>query len=225
MRNAAAAFFAFGLSITAAAPTQAAPITINIGSPSGGTAALHAPGTLGNGLTVYLGAVPISGDLGIFESYCVDLQHFDVIGANQVTLGLMSDWSNAASPVHASLGGGAASWLYNEYATGAVGNKSSQAALSLAIWNALYDDDHTVLGGTGFWVTSLSDPNYGTLANGMLAALASTADPLPNDRWLKTMNIAGTHYAQDFIAPVPEPFTILLLGPGLAALGALRRKA
>jgi hypothetical protein len=224
MRNAAAALFAFGILISIPAPAQAAPITISIGSPSGGTGVLHAPGTLGNGLNVYLGAVPITGDLGAFESYCVDLQHYEVAGRNQVTLGRMSDWSNAASPVHPSLGGGAASWLYNEYALGAVGHKSSQAALSLAIWNSLYDDDHTVSGGTGFWVTGLSDPSYATLADGMLAALASTTDPWPNDVWLQTVNAAGTHYAQDFIAPIPEPCTVLLLGSGLAGLAAFRRR-
>jgi hypothetical protein len=224
MRDAAAALFAFGILISIPAPGQAAPITINIGSPSGGTGVLHAPGTLGNGANVYLGAVPITGDLGAFESYCVDLQHYDVVGANQVTLGRMSDWSNAASPVHPSLGGGAASWLYNEYALGAVGQKSTQAALSLAIWNSLYDDDHTVSGGTGFWVTGLSDPNYATLADGMLAALALNTDPLPNDGWLQTRDLVGTHYAQDFIAPVPEPSSVFLLVSGLAGLTAFRRR-
>ena len=218
--------FTLVLLMAISANAHAGPITINVGSFTGGTGVLHAPGTLGDGLNVVLGAVLITGDLGSFEGYCVDLQHYERVGANVVALDSMSNWNNTAVPVHAGLGGGAASWLFDTYGASAAGNKSSQAALSLAIWNALYDNDYSVLGGTGFWVTSLSDANYATLANQMLNALSKNTNPLPNDTWLRTQNTTGTYYAQDFIARVPEPNVLLLFGAALfvGASGFRRKK-
>ena len=215
---------ALGVLTGVSTAAQAAPLTINIGSFSGGTGVLHAPGTLADGLNVYLGAVLITGDLGTFESYCVDLMHYDVPGANSVTLDSMSNWNNQGTIAHASLGGGAASWLYNTYALSAVGNKAMEAALSLAIWNSLYDNDYYVNSGSGFWVTSLSDNSYATLANSMLANLSTVKDPLPDAGWIRTQNISGTNYSQDFIAPVPEPATLSLLGVGLLSAGFARRR-
>lgn len=214
-----------GLSIIVPRSAAASPITIDIGSFSGGTGVLHAPGTLANGLDVYLGSVLISGDLGTFQSYCVDLQHYDVPGANATTVNTMDNWNNTAIPAHAGLGGGAASWLYNTYGPGAAGNQTDEAALSLAIWNALYDNDFSVESGTGFWVTNLSNPTDGTLADSYLVSLQTylaSGAPLPDDLWLQTANMSD-HYAQDFIAPVPEPSTLVLLATGVGAAWRCRR--
>jgi hypothetical protein len=204
----------------------AAPITINIGGFSGGTAVLHAPGTLADGLNVLLGAVHITGDLGTFDSYCIDLQHYAVLGSNQAYLDSMANWNNTASPVHAGLGGGAASWLYNTYSGAAAGNKDLQAALSLAIWDSLYDNDFSVTGGTGFYATSLSNASYATTANAWLDQLEQRMNegtPLPQAGWLRTVDGANNR-SQDFIAPVPEPGSIMLMGSGLASLLGFRRR-
>src|SRR3954462_9391667 len=96
-RTAKAVLLTLGILTTVSGAAQAAPLTINIGSFSGGTGVLHAPGTLANGLNVYLGAVLITGDLGTFESYCVDLMHYDIPGANSATLDSMSNWNNVAN--------------------------------------------------------------------------------------------------------------------------------
>src|SRR5262245_5284406 len=109
-RTARTVLMALGVLAGVSTAAQAGPLTINIGNFSGGTGVLHAPGTLANGLNVYLGAVLITGDLGTFESYCVDLQHYDIPGANSATLDSMANWNNTAVPEHASLGAAAASW-------------------------------------------------------------------------------------------------------------------
>ena|GEM_PF-2617303 len=226
MRHSVVALFVAGLSLLGTASATAGPITINVGSFSGGSAVINAPGTLANGLDVVLGSVLITGDLGTFQSYCVDLQHYDLSGPNQTVVNTMNNWNNTAVPAHADLGGGAASWLYNTYGLAAVGNQAKEAALSLAIWNVLYDNDFTVLGGTGFSVSSLSNQTYGTLANQYLASLQTAMTQgvtLPNDLWLQTANVSQ-NYAQDFIAPVPEPATLSLLVIALACGAVFVRK-
>ena len=205
---------------------SAAPITINIGSFSGGTAVLHAPGTLADGFNVYLGAVRITGDLGSFDSYCVDLQHYAVLGSNQANVDSMANWNNSAVPARASLGSAAASWLYTTYSGMASGRQELQAALSLAIWNSLYDNDFSVTSGTGFYATSLSNASYATTANdwlGQLSQQMSQGAALPQVGWLRTIDGANDR-SQDFIAPVPEPGSIILMGSGLASIFGFRRR-
>jgi hypothetical protein len=226
MKQAAAVLLALGILTTIAPSASASPLIYIDTNHFVGTGVLHAPGTLANGLNVYLGAVQISGDLGTFWSYCVDLQHYDLAGRNEVTVASMSDWDNKATLAtpYATLGAGAASWLYNQYGATAVGG--TQAALQLAIWNVLYDNDATVSSGNGFWLSvTQSNARYAAAADAMLADYFSKGTPVANDIWLRTNNVR-TNYAQDFIAPVPEPATLLLLGTGMVGMfGSRARRA
>jgi hypothetical protein len=213
------------VTMTTPQSSEAGPIyPITIGGFSGGTATLNAPGTLANGLAVELGSVLISGPIGTFEGYCVDLQHYITPGTYQTEIDTMSAWNNTASPPHASLGPGAASWLYNTYATSAVGNNDLRAALSLAIWDSLYNNVYNVTtANSGFWVTNASSQTYITQANLMLAALQSYQGTLPYATWLRTGNLANG-YSQDFIGVIPESGPLTLLVAGALVLVLLRSR-
>ena len=225
MKRVAIGLLSFGMLFTySVVQSEANPLySINVGSFSGGTAMLHAPGTLANGLMVQLGAVLIAGDLGKFESYCVDLQHVDLLGTNQTAVDSMANWSNTATPPHASLGSGAASWLYLKYGASAVGHQDREAALSLAIWDALYNNVYNVTTvNTGFWATNVNS-SYVTLANTMLGDLQQYHGTLPYASWLRTVNgVNGT--AQEFLGPVPEPATLTLLSLGALSALFMRRR-
>lgn len=210
----------------AADKARAGPLySINFGTFSGGTAQLHAPGTLANNLTVELGSVLITGALGTFESYCVDLNHYMNEHSTVTTaVNTMQSWNqgSATSPSNAS---GRASWLYLTYGPQAA-NSVDRAALSLAIWNSLYDTDFDVTAGTGFWETGASNANYVTRANSMLADLQAyqlSTGSLPQAIWLQTTD-ANLNYTQDFIATVPEPGTLTLMAVGLVSATVARRR-
>jgi hypothetical protein len=174
---------------------------------------------------VELGSVVISGPIGTFEAYCVDLQHYITPGTYQTEIDTMSAWNNTASPSHASLGPGAASWLYNTFATSAVGNNDLRAALSLAIWNSLYNNVYNVTtANSGFWVTNASSQTYITQANLMLAALQGYQGTLPYATWLRTANVANG-YSQDFMGVIPEAGPLALLAAGVLVLVLLRSRA
>jgi len=219
------------LACLSASTAAATPVDISVSDIATSTGVLHAPGTIANNLLVDVGAVLITGSLGTFESYCVDLQHFITPGQYQTDVDTMANWNQFANPapVSPTLGSGAASWLYLNEGAIAAGNRRMEAALQLAIWNALYDNDYSVSSGSGFWVTNLSNTLSIGLANGMLNDLknyqtAHPNTPLVQATWLRTTD-GPNHFSQDFIAPVPEPSAGLLLCVSLTAVlvGAHRR--
>ena len=116
------------------------------------------------------------------------------------------------------------------------GNGEEAAAFQLAIWNIVYDDDHTAanpLGGGNFHVNSGSNASATTRANAMLGALTGS--------FIRTWDLFalsynnGGNYAQDHVIaferettttgePIPTPAAGLMGLPVLAMLGITRPK-
>ena len=211
-----------------AAAAHATPIRVYAASENPGSpyAILHAPGALANGLQVMVGSVRFSGDLGVFDGYCVDINHY--LTPNRWYTAdppaSMLAWG-VADPSVKTLNSPANAGARAAYLVDTFGNTSDglqRWALQVAIWNALYDGDADVTGGS-FWVSS--DYAAGLqAANGMLAALAGYNGPALNATWLRLAN-DGQGGTQDFTAPVPEPASVLLLGTGLLVLLVRRRAA
>ncbi len=118
-------------------------------------------------------------------------------------------------------------WLLDKYGDEAYDNgepyKNKSAALQLAIWEVLYDDDFEFVYTSGGPLSSLYE-KYETYIdafnNGFNSSYVSTGNYVVVD--LQT-NQGGA--AQDIIVKVvPEPTTALLLGFGLLGLCAVGRK-
>jgi len=182
---------------------------------------IYSPGTLANtGVGTTAGAFLVTGALGAFDAYCVDLNHYiNIPGSYEVNpVDKMSNWSNLGGIADA---GGLAAWLYDKYAWFSP-TAQDKAALQLAIWNVLYDTDLDVYGsgitGAGFWAsapTAVMDR-----ANQLLGSIGSNR---ADGQWLRITDTQA-NYTQDLMGAVPEPGSLLLLGTGLTALALRRRR-
>jgi hypothetical protein len=190
-----------------------------------------------------------------FEVFCVDFHTDITLPATfDAVRDSMGNWADPAG-LTATGSGERAAWLYQHILPtldlvpeeqGLIEPSLQQrAALQIAIWNALYDSDFTVAnnGATGNRTYLTSQVTTGTdglihsevlrLANVYLGQL-QTASPdaltaaLSETSWLQLTSQDDDTRVQDVIGPaksVPEPGSLLLLGTGLAALTAFRRKS
>lgn len=151
-----------------------------------------------------------------FYAYCVDANHY-LSGTQSVAL---EPTSTLTSPGVDDPGGKVA-WLFNEYAPTIhdSGTDIQAAALQIAIWAALYNNDGSLTTGA-FHVNSTGPVT--TQAQAFLDNLFSDPNGFhtSSTTWLNTAN------GQDQLigAETPEPASMLLLGTGLLAVARMRRK-
>lgn len=169
--------------------------------------------------------VPAGFDSSI-TTYCVDLLH--ELSYTQ-TVGI----SNTDDPAMTTLavdGGGKAAWLVDTYAA-VVSTGVQAAALQVAIWESLYDNDHNL--NTGNFSLVTSNAAYTGAAEAMLIYNQANyylnqlfSSSAPNQQYYTAtatwFDAIGPSGGQNQIG-TPEPATLALLGLG-GAIAAFRRR-
>jgi hypothetical protein len=206
-------------------PAAAATVSLQYNGPSAG----------GDAKTVRITAAPVAfpignvgafgfnmtdttGALGSFMAWCLDIEHVLATSGTHPYTSTTSPFSNSFGLDGNQMARVRAVFDANFASLNAmIGNQA--AGFQLALWNALYDTDSVISGGTFKATASTTITN---LANSYLSAAASFTG---SSAWNLTF-LESTTGRQNLVtvSPVPLPAAGWLLIAGIGGLAALRRR-
>ena len=164
---------------------------------------VNANGHLADGLKVQAGQLQINYENWDYLAYCVDLDHY--AGSADVTELDITSINN----------GDLVAWLYDTYAEG-VNSGVDAAALSVAIWEVVYESDDIFDAGTGTFSIS-ENQDVEEQANDLLESLGCIPSSYTPSNGLMVL-----HSESDQDVMVPEPSMLGLLSIG--AVGFLVKR-
>jgi hypothetical protein len=178
---------------------------------SGETATISFAGLPSTPLSVYSGPELLSGTFGAASMafsnvlfYCTDLYHYSAAPAAYAV-------SYLTSSHQPSGGNDLTTTQINKITTLIAGNYADHSATQLAIWSIEY--------GSAFSFTGTS----AQIASDVATYLSGLDGSAPANVQLYQLQASGVQ-GFAFVAAVPEPATIAVLGAGLIGMGSVRRR-
>ena len=177
-------------------------------------------------IEVSVGGNVINVDAGQIGVYLNDTFPALMFCADPLTWLLAGPTPVTAVPDSAFINGARLAWLYNTY-NSTLTQGWEAAALQLAIWEVVLDNNNDDLYSGQTQVTVNTDSQVATLAGTMLQASAGQSSAgltfwVPDHGPGYSQTIFNSAAASS--VATPEPATGLLLGAGLLLIGALRRR-